>query len=126
MSYRTDRQRVSGLGSAGHGVTHWVEQRLSAIALILLTPAFIFPFAMNLGAGHEAVLATYSHPFHAIVAIAFILAVFLHLHQGLQVVIEDYASSKVVETVLLIAVRLICALSALIGVFAIIMIALGA
>lgn len=126
MAYRTDRQRVAGLGAAGHGVTHWIEQRLSAIALVFLTPAFVFTFARTLGGGYEAMVATYTHPFHAIVALAFVLTVFLHLHQGLQVVIEDYAGSKFAETVLLIVVRLMCALFALIGAFAIIKIALGA
>jgi succinate dehydrogenase / fumarate reductase, membrane anchor subunit len=126
MAYRTDRQRVTGLGAAGHGVTHWWEQRLSAIALVILTPPFVFTFARTLGAGHEQVLATYAHPFHAVVAIAFILVVFLHLFQGLQVVIEDYVSNKRLETGLIVAARLLCGLTALTGVFAILKIALGA
>jgi len=126
MGYRSDRARVSGLGAAGHGVGHWWEQRISAIALVLLTPAFIFPFAYNLGSGHERVLEAYGHPVNAIVAIAFIITVFLHLYQGLQVVIEDYVNSRRAEAVLIVAVRLFCAISALTGVFAIIKIALGA
>ena len=33
--------RAKGLGSAKDGTTHWWHQRLSAIALLLLTPWFV-------------------------------------------------------------------------------------
>lgn len=126
MSYRTDRARAEGRGAAGEGVGHWWEQRISAVALVILTPAFVLPFAYNLGAGHERVLEAYGHPVNALVALAFIITAFLHLYQGLQVVIEDYVSTKRLEAVLIIAVRLLCAAFALAGVFAILKIALGA
>ena len=58
MSYRTDKQRVIGLGSAKDGTDHWWSQRLTAIALVPLTLLFIFPFARNLGADFETVGAT--------------------------------------------------------------------
>ena len=72
MSYRTDRQRVQGLGTAGDGTGHWWSQRLTSIALVPLTLFFIFPFARNLGADFETVRATYANPFNAIVAILFL------------------------------------------------------
>ena len=31
-SYRTPLSRARGLGAAGHGVTHWVGERVGAIA----------------------------------------------------------------------------------------------
>ena len=36
--FRTDRQRVAGLGSAKEGVGHWWSQRVTAIALVPLMP----------------------------------------------------------------------------------------
>ena len=51
MSYRTDRQRVHGLGAAGDGTHHWWSQRLTSIALVPLTLFFLFPFVRALGAG---------------------------------------------------------------------------
>ncbi|MEC7760350.1 MAG: succinate dehydrogenase, hydrophobic membrane anchor protein [Pseudomonadota bacterium] len=125
MRYLTDRARVNGLGSAKAGTQHFWEQRISAIALIFIVPFFVFPFAMNLGAGYEAVSAAYAKPFNAIVALAFFITVALHLFQGLQVVIEDYVHGRA-GMVLIIATRLLCTLLALVGVFAIIKIALGA
>ncbi len=126
MSYRTPRARVSGLGSARDGTSHWWHQRISSVALLILTPLFVVPFAYNLGQGYERAIEAYSHPFNAITAIAFTAAVFLHLAQGLQVVIEDYVHSKRSAVFLIIGVRLVCALAALTGIYSVIMIALRA
>ena len=53
MQFRTDRQRVQGLGTAGDGVGHWWSQRLTSIALVPLTLVFLFPFAQSLGPSFE-------------------------------------------------------------------------
>ena len=49
MQFRTDRQRVQGLGTADDGAGHWWSQRLTSIALVPLTLFFLFPFAAGLG-----------------------------------------------------------------------------
>lgn len=125
MRYQTDRSRVEGLGSAKLGTGHFWEQRISAIALLILVPLFILPFAYNLGDGYEAVVEAYAHPVNAVIAIAFFITVFLHLFQGVQVVIEDYVHGRL-GMILIIATRLLCTLFALIGVYAVIRISLGA
>jgi succinate dehydrogenase / fumarate reductase membrane anchor subunit len=126
MSYRTDRQRALGLGSAKEGTGPWWAQRLSAVALIPLTLLFVFPFARSLGGDPAAVRATYAHPFHAIVAILFILVAFRHLQQGLQVVIEDYVHGKATRTAALLANALLSWAFGLAGVFAVAKIAFSA
>ncbi|MER2508323.1 succinate dehydrogenase, hydrophobic membrane anchor protein [Amaricoccus sp.] len=126
MSYRTDKQRVNGLGSAKEGSDHWWGQRLTSIALLPLTLLFLFPFARNLGADYATVRATYSNPFNAIVALLLIIVVFIHLRQGLQVVIEDYVHGKATRTALLLANTLLCAAFGLAGVFAVAKIAFTA
>lgn len=126
MDYRTDRQRVQGLGSAKEGTGHFWHQRITAVALVPLFALFVFPFARALGTGHENVVAVYSHPFNAIVAILFILVAFRHLGLGLQVIIEDYVSSHGTRTAALIVSILLCSVLALAGVFAVAKIALTA
>jgi succinate dehydrogenase / fumarate reductase, membrane anchor subunit len=125
-SYRTDHQRVHGLGAAGEGVEHWWHQRLTSIALVPLTLLFIFPFIRSLGTEHAVALETYASPFNAIVAVLFLLVGFLHLQQGLQVVVEDYVSDKPMRTALLVANTLVCWAFALAGVFAVAKIAFTA
>lgn len=126
MSYKTDRARVTGLGSAKEGTDHWWSQRVTAIALVVLTPFFLFPFAAHLGGSYEAVRAAYAHPFNAIVAILFVGVGFWHLKLGLQVVIEDYVSDKRLRTGLLLANTLLTTLVGLMGVFAVAKVAFGA
>ncbi len=123
MGFRTDKARVIGLGSAKEGAGHWWSQRLTSIALIPLTLLFIFPFVRSLGGDLASVRATYAHPFHAIVAILFIAATFVHLQQGLQVVIEDYVHSRPLRTGALIASMGLNWAFGLAGVFALSMIA---
>lgn len=126
MSYRTDRQRATGLGSAKEGTGHWWSQRLTSIALLPLTFLFLFPFVRTLGADFETVRAVYGHPFHAIIAILFIGVTFVHLQQGVQVVLEDYVHGKATLTVALLANTLLCWVFGLTGIFAVAKIAFAA
>lgn len=123
MSFRTPRARATGLGTAHAGTHHWWLQRLSSIALIPLTVLFIFPFAGALGQGHAAVLTLYANPFHAIVAILMVAVTFQHLHQGLQVVIQDYVPHKGWLTALMTGAWMLCGAAGLAGIFAILKIA---
>lgn len=103
MGFKTDYARVHGHGAAGEGVGHWWSQRLTSVALIPLTLLFIFPFASALGGGYEALVATYTNWWNALIAAAFIIMSCWHLMQGLQVVIEDYVPQKGLRTGLLLA-----------------------
>jgi succinate dehydrogenase / fumarate reductase membrane anchor subunit len=126
MRYRTDRQRVHGLGAAGDGTEHWWHQRLTSIALVPLTLFFLFPFVRALGADWETVRAIYSTPMHAIVAVLFLFVGFIHLQQGIQVVVEDYVHDKPLRTALIVANTLVCWGLALTGAFAVAKIAFTA
>ncbi len=126
MHFRTDRQRVEGLGTAGHGTGHWFSQRLTSLALVPLTLAFVFPFVRALGSGLVSVRETYSHPFNAVVAILFLAVGFHHLQQGIQVVIEDYVHDKPLRVAMLLANTLLTWAFALTGIFAVAKIAFAA
>ncbi len=126
MGFRTDRQRVQGLGSAKDGTGHWWRQRVTAIALVPLTLFFLFTFARNLGADFETVRAVYASPFNAIMAILFIVTACIHLQLGLQVVIEDYVPHHGTRTAALLANTLLTWALALTGAFAVARIAFSA
>lgn len=126
MSFKTDYQAVQGLGSAKDGTGHWVSQRLTAIALIPLGAMFLYPFMDALGQGHRAVLDTYSHPFHALVAIGFFIVAFRHARLGMQEIIVDYIHSERTLMVTLIANALVWRGFAIAGAFAVAKIALSA
>lgn len=119
MHFRTDRQRVQGLGTSHSGVHHWWSQRLTAIGMLILVPLFLFPFVRALGTDFETARGIYGHPFNAVVAMLTFSVGFLHLQQGLQVVIEDYVHDKPVRTAMLIANVVLCAAFAFTGIFAV-------
>ncbi len=124
-SYKTDYNRVAGLGSAREGAGHWWAQRLTAIALVPLSVVFVLYFGSSLGTGRAAALATFGNPFAALTAILFIGAGFSHLQLGLRVVIEDYVQSRRLAMSLLIMNVLFCWGFAAAGVFSVARIAFG-
>ncbi|MBT4133261.1 succinate dehydrogenase, hydrophobic membrane anchor protein [Amylibacter sp.] len=119
MTFRTDRAKVLGLGSAKSGADHWFGERLKSVALIPLTIIFVLIVAPLIGKDHATVIASFQNPFVSISLILFFLVSFKHLEEGLQVVIEDYVHSKGSLLLLIIFNKLFCWTFGLAAVFAI-------
>lgn len=118
MSLRHPVATARGLGSAKDGVSHWWMQRLTAIALGLLTPWFVV-FAVGLiGADQMTVRASIAQPLTAVLLLAFVIALFWHARLGLQVVIEDYVHGKL-EFALQVVVKFAYTLAVIASVLAI-------
>jgi succinate dehydrogenase / fumarate reductase membrane anchor subunit len=106
-----------GLGSAKQGSGHWWAQRLSSAALLLLTPWFL---VLVTGLAHSdrfVIQMSLSGPLNASLMVAWLLALFWHAQQGLQVVIEDYVHGRA-EIFLQVLVKLLCAFGAVAGIIA--------
>lgn len=123
MRYLTDRKRAEGLGSARTGTEHHWQMMVSAVALAILAPLFVFTFGYALGMKYEAALAYYQRPFPAIVAILMAVVSFYHFKGGVQVLIEDYVHG-LAKKVLIIAMTCLSYAAAAVGVFAIVRVAL--
>ena len=123
--YRTPLKDVRGLGSAKAGTHHFIVQRLTAIALILLACWFLYFVIGLMHADYLTASDAVAKPWNAMLLIAFLVAMFWHAQLGMQVVIEDYVHSHGVALTAQIAVRFICILGALASVFAVVRIALG-
>jgi succinate dehydrogenase / fumarate reductase, membrane anchor subunit len=87
---RTSLGRVRYLGSAHAGTQHFWRQRVTAVALLPLTIAFIIIVTSLLGRNHAAVVQVIGSPPVAILMLLFIVASTYHMWLGMQVVIEDY------------------------------------
>ena len=87
-------KNAKGLGSAKHGLSHWITQRVTAIALVPLTIWFVSILAMMKDSSYQSSLNLVSNPFNATILILLILSMFWHAQLGLQVVFEDYISNK--------------------------------
>ena len=107
-----------GLGSAKDGTGHWWLQRLSSTALLLLTPWFLVLVLRLVGAEQYEVRAALAQPLNATLMVAWLLSLFWHAQQGLQVVVEDYVHGWA-EWFLQVAARFLCALGAIASVLAV-------
>ncbi|RYD16483.1 MAG: succinate dehydrogenase, hydrophobic membrane anchor protein [Lysobacteraceae bacterium] len=122
---RTPLKRAYGLGSARSGRHHFVVQRVTAIALVLLGAWFAWTALRLLQLDHAGAYALVAQPCNALLMLAFVIATFWHAQLGLQVVVEDYVHGHAMQLVLQVAIRFLCFLGAAAGVLAVIRIALG-
>ena len=123
MSYLTDRKRAEGHGSAREGTDrHWSMTK-SSVALLILTPLFVFTFGTMLGQPHANVLAYFERPFPAMVAALFIVVGFMHFKMGIRMVIEDYVHGTAREYTIILTTCLSYGAAA-VGLFALAKIAL--
>jgi succinate dehydrogenase / fumarate reductase membrane anchor subunit len=118
MSLRNPLATARGLGSAKNGTGHWWFQRLSALALLLLTPWFLFLVLGLVGADQVDTRSVLAEPATAALLLAFVLSLFWHAQLGLQVVIEDYVHGWL-ELALQVVVKFACAFAAMACVIAI-------
>jgi succinate dehydrogenase / fumarate reductase membrane anchor subunit len=91
---RTPLNRVRGLGPAHAGTGHFWLQRLTAIANIPLAIYFVFLIATLAGRSHATVTASLGDPITALLLLAAILSITVHMRLGMQVVIEDYVHDE--------------------------------
>ncbi len=102
---KTPLGHARGLGSAKDGVHHWWMQRVTSIALVPLTLWLIFSMALLASRPHGFVMQWLKSPITATMLLLTILMSFYHAILGVQVVIEDYVSSKGRHIILLLLVQ---------------------
>ncbi|HEY0231720.1 MAG TPA: succinate dehydrogenase, hydrophobic membrane anchor protein [Dokdonella sp.] len=124
-SLRTPLKNALGLGSARHGVHHFLVQRVTAVALLFLSLWFVWSVLAVLHSDYAGAHALVAQPCNAVLMIAFVVAIFWHAQLGLQVVVEDYVHTRWLEWTLQIAIKFLCFLGAAASVLAVIRIALG-
>ncbi|AXI82862.1 succinate dehydrogenase, hydrophobic membrane anchor protein [Xylella taiwanensis] len=123
--YRTPLKNVRGLGAAKAGTGHFVLQRLTATALVLLAVWFLSFLLSLLGVDYLTATAAVAKPWNAVLLIGFMIAAFWHAQLGVQVVLEDYIHNSFLALVLQTMVKFIALLGTVVSVFAVVRIALG-
>jgi succinate dehydrogenase / fumarate reductase membrane anchor subunit len=96
-SYRTPLGRVRFLGSAHLGTEETSRIRLTSIALVPLTFAFVWLVLALLHKDYNGVRAELAQPLPAIAMLLFILAGVYHMQSGMRSVILDYLHGHVRE-----------------------------
>lgn len=123
--FRTPLSRARGLGSAKHGVGHFIADRVTGLALIPLSIWAAYAGLKIAAGGYVVAIEWLARPLNAVLLVLFVVTGFVHLRLAIQVVVEDYIQGFVAKSALLIANYLVCVLGAALGVFAILKVALS-
>ncbi|HRP35746.1 MAG TPA: succinate dehydrogenase, hydrophobic membrane anchor protein [Gammaproteobacteria bacterium] len=124
MSLRTPLSRALGLGAAGDGTSHWWQQRVTAVALVLLGLWFAFSLLGADLADRAVLVAWIGAPLNAALLVLFVLTAAWHSQLGTRVIAEDYVHGAL-KVPLLVALQFIHAIAAAVGVVAVLQIAIG-
>jgi succinate dehydrogenase / fumarate reductase, membrane anchor subunit len=100
---RTPLGKVRGLGSAKSGTQHFWRQRLTGLANIPLTIAFVVIVIALAGAPYASAMQTLSSPPVAILMGLFVIVGLYHMRLGMQVIIEDYVHGEAMKLAAMIA-----------------------
>jgi len=122
---RTPLGRVRGLGSARSGTTHFWHQRVTSVALLSLTIAFMVIVVALLGRNHAAVVQILGSPVVAILMLLFIVTTGYHMWIGMQEIIIDYVHDDRLKLFTVMANTFFCAIVGLACVFAVLKLSFG-
>ena len=86
--------KVRGLGSAQHGGEHWITERVTSIALLLLGIWFIASLLFLPTLDRQTVIEWLRAPTGAVPMALFIVAGFRHALDGMKVVVDDYVHEE--------------------------------
>jgi succinate dehydrogenase / fumarate reductase membrane anchor subunit len=100
-SYRTPLGRVRALGAARLGAEDAWRIRITSLALIPLSIAFVVIVLTMVHKDYNAARAVMSEPFPAVLVLLFVLAGLYHTELGMRSVIVDYVHGPLREWALI-------------------------
>lgn len=122
--HRTALARARGLGAAHHGVSHFIVERATSVALVPLCLWAVWAAMKIAPLGYDGAVQFLASPLNAIPAILLVLVAARHTAVGMQVIIEDYIDKKPTRVALLLLNTGVAGLAAVVAVFSILKVAL--
>ena len=123
MRYITDRKRAEGRGAAHSGTEHHWSMQVTAVALAVMVPTWLYVFGHALGGTRAEVLATFARPFPAILTALVLVVAMRHFARGATMMIEDYAHGSARKVAVMFVTSLAGVIAAT-GLYALVRIAL--
>ena len=117
--------KVRGLGSAGHGGEHWLTERVTSIALLLLGSWFIASLMLLPSLDWHTLTEWLRAPSGAVPMALLIVIGFKHALDGMKVVVDDYVHDEGNRFALNTALLFLAVGGAALALFALARIALG-
>ena len=118
--------RVRGTGSAHHGGGHWLRERMTSAALLLLGMWLVASLLLLPDLQRGTIGEWLGSPSGAVPMILFVVAAFVHGIDGLKVVIDDYVHDEANRLILTGLLNLAGIGAAALSLFSIAKIAFGA
>jgi succinate dehydrogenase / fumarate reductase membrane anchor subunit len=122
-TWRTPRARVRGLGAAGHGAGHWMNERITSVALVPLGLWAVYAVLHLARAGYDGAVDFLQSPVNATLAVLTLAVTFVHMSSGLRVFIEDYIAKTGTKTLLLLLNSGVCLLAAALSIVSVLKVA---
>jgi succinate dehydrogenase / fumarate reductase membrane anchor subunit len=126
MSLRSSLGKVEGLGTAKEGAHHWWAQRMTSVALVVLTLWFVASL-VHLGSFDYATVHVWlAKSTNAVLMLLLAIVAIYHSQLGVQVVVEDYVNHHGAKLTVLMFTNFVHLLLAALAAFAILRVAFGA
>jgi len=127
MSYfQTPLSQVRLWGSAREGTSHFIAQRLSAIALVPLLLWFVAAIIFFIvKADHASLVEWIRLYWNTELLILLILLTFHHAHAGLQEILVDYVHNEIIKAIVMTLMKFFVIGITVASVLAVLRIALG-
>jgi succinate dehydrogenase / fumarate reductase membrane anchor subunit len=126
MGNGTPIGRVRGLGSAHSGAHHWIVQRLTAVANLVLVLWFIASLLLLPNLDYGTVREWLMRPVPAIAMALLIVSSLWHAKLGMQVLIEDYVHEHGNKFAAILALNFAVIAAGAFGLLCVVRLALGA
>jgi len=123
---RTPLGRVRNHGASREGAGHFIAQRATSIALLILAPWFAISAALAIRNGtYVQAIDFLSQPLNAVGVILLVMVGLYHMSLGMQEVIVDYILKPSTKAVLLLLNVFVPVVLALGAIFAVLMVNFG-
>lgn len=122
--YRTPLSRAKGLGSAKSGVSTWIAERATSVALIPLTLWSVYSALVIARSGYAGAVVWIQNPLNAVLLALLLGVSFHHMHMGMRVIIEDYIHKHSSKILLLLLNAAVCGVGGALAVFSVLRVAL--
>ena len=124
-SIHTPRTAARYYGSAHTGTQTFWHQRITSVAGVPLTIAFIAIVIALLGRNHAATVQVLGSPLVAIVVILFVAAIAYHMWIGMQEIIVDYVHGPAAKYLALLGNMFFCSVVGLASIYAVLKLSFG-
>ena len=116
---------VRGLGSAREGAEHWWHERLSSIAVLLLSIWLVVSLLRLPSLDYAIVAEWLSSTINASAMLLLVVSTFWHVKMGMQVIVEDYVHEEGNKIFLMLLLNFAVAVGTVIAIVAVFKLAAG-